>query len=111
MEEYAIKFLEILRYVRYVKDEKVKIQRFLSGLPQSYKDKIELYEPKTLEETIRKSKCCYEQRKRKLDVHKAWKEKRNENYDQRKKGFKPSNFRNQQKQPSQDVGKQARVMG
>ena len=38
MEEYANKFLELLRYVGYIKYEKVKIQRFLSGLPQYYKD-------------------------------------------------------------------------
>ena len=56
MEEYANKFLELLRYVRYIKDEKVKIQCFLSGLPQSYKDRIEFYEPITLEEAIRKAK-------------------------------------------------------
>ena len=43
MEEYANKFLELFRYVRYIKDEKVKIQRFLSGLPQSYKDMIEFF--------------------------------------------------------------------
>ena len=30
MEEYANKFLEMLWYVRYIKDEKVKIQHFLS---------------------------------------------------------------------------------
>ena len=54
MEEYANKFLELLRYVRYIKDEKVKIQRFLSGLPQSYKDRIEFYEPRTLEEAKKK---------------------------------------------------------
>ena len=55
MEEYTNKFLELLRYVRYIKDEKVKIQHFLSGLPQSYKDRIEFYEPRTLEEAIRLS--------------------------------------------------------
>ena len=33
MEEYANKFLELLRYVRYIKDEKMKIQHFLSGFP------------------------------------------------------------------------------
>ena len=38
MEEYANKFLELLRYVKYIKYEKVNIQCFLSGLPQSYKD-------------------------------------------------------------------------
>ena len=37
MEEYANKFLELLRYVTYIRDEKVKIQHFLSGFPQSYK--------------------------------------------------------------------------
>ena len=96
MEEYANKFLELLRYVRYIRDEKVKVQHFLSGLPQSYKDRIEFYEPRTLEEAIRKAKYCYEQ-KGKLDYHKAWKDKKNEKFDQRKKGLKPSNFKNQRK--------------
>ena len=95
MEEYAIRFLELLRYVRYIKDEKVKIHRFLSGLPQSYKDIIEFYGPRILEEVIRKDKYCYEQSKEKPDYHKTWKDKKNEKSDQRKKGFKPSNFKNQ----------------
>ena len=50
-----------------------------------------------MEEAIREYKYCYEQRKGKLDYNKTWKDKKNEKYDQRKKGFKPSNFRNQQK--------------
>ena len=85
MEEYANKFLELLRYVRYIKDEKVKIQLFLSGLPQSYKDRIEFYEPRTLEEAIRKDKYCYELTKDKPEYHKTWKDKNNEKYDQRKR--------------------------
>ena len=48
MEEYANNFLELLRYVSYIKDEKVKFWRFLSGLPQSYKDRIVFYETRTL---------------------------------------------------------------
>ena len=91
----ANKFLELLRYVRYIRDEKVKVQRFLSGLPQSYKYRIEFYEPRTLEEAIRKAKYFYEQSKGNSDYHKAWKDKKNEKFDQRKKGFKPSSFRNQ----------------
>ena len=94
MEEYANKFLELLRYFRYIRDEKVKIQRFLSGLPQSYKDRIEFYEPRTPEEAIQKAKYCYEKSKGKLDYQKTWKGKGNENSNQRKKGFKPFNFRN-----------------
>ena len=49
MHEYANKFLELLRYVWYIIDEKVKVQQFLNGLPQAYKDRIEFYEPRTLE--------------------------------------------------------------
>ena len=95
MEEYADRFLELLRYVRYIEDEKVKVQHFLSGLSQSYKDRIEFYESRTLEEAIRKAKYCYEQRKEKHDYHKTWKHKKNEKSDQRKKGSKPYHFRNQ----------------
>ena len=78
--------------VCHIRDDKVKIQHFLSGLPQFYKDIIEFDEPITLEEAIRKAKYCYDQKKRKPDLHKAWKEKRNGKFDQRKKGFKPSHF-------------------
>ena len=67
MEECANNFLYLLRYVRYIKDEKVKIQRFVSGLPQSYKDRIEFYEPRIPEEAIRKAKHCYDQCKGKPD--------------------------------------------
>ena len=81
MEEYANKFLELLRYVRYIKDEKVKIHPFLSGLPQYYKDRIDFYEPRPLEEAIRKAKYCYEQRKGKPDYHRTWKDKKNEKFD------------------------------
>ena len=88
MEEYANKFLDLLRYARYIRYEKVKIQHFLSGLPQAYKDRIEFYEPRTLGKAIRKARYCYEQIKGKPYIHKVWKDKNNENYDQRKKGFK-----------------------
>ena len=110
MEEYAKNFLELLRYVRYIIDDKVKVQHFLSGLPQSYKDIIEFDEPITLEEAIRKAKYCYDHNKSKPDVHKAWKDKKNDKFDQRKKGFKPSYFRNQQRHPSQAVTKLTRMM-
>ena len=79
----------------------------MRGIPKYYKDKIVFEDPRTLEEAIRKAKYCYDQNKGKPDYHKAWKDKRNEKFDQRKKGFKPSNFQNQ---PSQDVIEPARVM-
>ena len=89
----------------------LKIQHFFSGFPLSYKDKIEFYEPRTMEEEIRKDKYCYEKSKGKPDYHKTWKDKKNENYNQRKKGLKPANVRNQQKQPSQAKKQPARVVG
>jgi hypothetical protein len=63
MEEYERKSLELLKYVDFIKDEKIKIQRFLSGLPSSYKHKIWFDEPKNLEEAMRKTKYLYEHNK------------------------------------------------
>lgn len=54
MDECYNKFLELLSYPPYIKDEKVKINHFLRGLPQCYKDRIEFNEPKILHETINK---------------------------------------------------------
>ena len=75
------------------------------------KDTIEFYEPRTLEEAIRKAKYCYEQRKGKPDYHKAWKDKKNEKFDRRKKGFKSPHFRNQLRYPPQGVTNPARMKG
>ena len=54
MDEYEKRFFELLKYVDFIKDEKVKIQRFLSGLPSFYIDKIQYDNPETLEEAIRR---------------------------------------------------------
>ena len=62
-EEYTTKFLELLRYVPYLKDNKKKVQRFSNGLPLTFKDQIEYDEPRSQEEFIRNLKHCYEQSK------------------------------------------------
>jgi len=49
--------------VPYLKEEKAKIQRFISGLPVAFKDRIKFDEPISLEEAIWKLKHCYEQSK------------------------------------------------
>lgn len=36
-EEYMTKFLELLKYVPYLKYEKEKFQRFISGFPLEFK--------------------------------------------------------------------------
>ena len=60
MDEYENIFFELLKYVDIIKYEKVKIQRFLSGLPSFYSDKIQYDNPNTLEETIRRASHLYE---------------------------------------------------
>jgi hypothetical protein len=60
IDEYVNKFLELLRYAKYINDGEVKIQCLLSGLRQSYKDRIEFDDPQTLDEAIRNANYCYE---------------------------------------------------
>jgi hypothetical protein len=102
MAEYKKKFLGLLKYVRFIGDEKVKIQRFLSGLPTFYKEKIKYDEPKTLTEAIKKSKYMYEQGQGRESMQKSWKDKKNVKFDQRRKGFKPPLNRNEPNTNHQD---------
>jgi hypothetical protein len=60
MDEYEKIFFELLKYMDFIKDEKVKILRFLSGLPSFYSDKIQYDNPRALEESIRREKNIYE---------------------------------------------------
>jgi hypothetical protein len=63
MEDLINKFLELLRFVPYIREDKVKIQWFLSCLPQSYKEKIEFDNLESLSEVFKKSPMCYDQYK------------------------------------------------
>jgi hypothetical protein len=94
MEEYDKRFFELLKYVDFIKYEKVKIQRFISGLPSLYSDKILYVNPKNLEETIRRVRHLYEKRKGRPIFQKSWNDKMKGKKDQRKKGFKPPLFKN-----------------
>jgi hypothetical protein len=94
IDEYEQSFLELLKYVPFIKDEAVKIQRYLSGLPPSISDKIQYDDPKTMEETIRRVKCLYEQQREKPTFQKAWDNQKRFKKEQRQKGSKPSFFRN-----------------
>jgi len=57
--EYTRRFLELLRYVPHLKDEKEKIQRFINGFLEAYRDQIEFDDPQSLEESMRKLKHFY----------------------------------------------------
>jgi hypothetical protein len=61
MDEYDKRLFELLKYIEFIKDEKVKIQRFMSGLPHFYSGKIQYYKPMNLDEVIRREKNLYEQ--------------------------------------------------
>jgi hypothetical protein len=73
IEEYVNRFLNLLRYVPYIKAENEKVQRFISGLPKDYRNKIEFDEPKTLEDTIRKETYCQEQYGCRAEPREDWK--------------------------------------
>jgi hypothetical protein len=40
MDNYERRFLELLNYVDFIKDEHVKIQMFLSGMPSIFNENI-----------------------------------------------------------------------
>ena len=81
IDEYERRFLELLKYVSFIKEETVKIQRYLSGLPSSIGDKIQYDDPKTMEEMIRRVKWLYEQQRGKCTFQKAWEDKKKFNMD------------------------------
>jgi hypothetical protein len=95
IEEYVRRFLELLRYVPYIKAEKAKVQRFISGLPKDYQNVIEFDEPKTLEDTIRKARYFYEQLGHRTEPREGWKHKNSLGF--QKKGFKSPRFKNYKK--------------
>jgi hypothetical protein len=49
IDGFERRFLDLLNYVSFIKDEKVKIHRYLSGFPSFISDKIQYDDPKTLE--------------------------------------------------------------
>jgi hypothetical protein len=87
MEDLINNFLELLRFVPYIREDKVKIQFFLSYLQQSYKDRIEFENPKSLSEVFKKARMCYNQYKQWVEFRKAWKDKKQEQMNQWKKGY------------------------
>jgi hypothetical protein len=116
MDKYEKRFFELLKYVDFIKDEKVKIHSFLSGLPSSYSDKIQYDNPKTLEETIGRERHLYERSKGRPMFQKIWNDMMKEKKDQIHKVFKPPFFRNnsqsnQQGQTTQNDEKNADSFG
>jgi hypothetical protein len=97
IEEYVNKFLDLLRYVPYIKAEKAKVQRFISGLPKEYRNRIEFDKPKTLEDTIRKETYCHEQYGHQAESRGDLKQKSGSRF--QKNWIKSSGFKNYKKNP------------
>lgn len=77
MDEFINRFTSLLRYVPYIKEEKAKVQRFVSSLPSYIRERIEFENPRTMDEAIRKARICYQQNKQKGDApNKRWNERR-----------------------------------
>jgi hypothetical protein len=102
MEKYEKTFLGLLNYVGFINDEKVNIQRFLSGLSDFYKEKIRYDDLNTLTKATRKDKYLYEKVQGRESMQKSWKDKKKEKYDQRRNGFKPPFNRNEPNKNHQD---------
>ena len=60
MDTFINRFLDLLNYVPYIKDEKVKIQQFLGCLFPNFRERTEFDMPKTLDTTLHKARLCYE---------------------------------------------------
>ena len=93
MDEFIAKFTLLLCYVPYLRDEKAKVQRFLSSLPTHMKERIEFLNPKTMDEAIRKARLCYQQAKTKMDQGKGWQPRKENRNSAGAKRSKTSNFR------------------
>ena len=60
MDAFINRFLDLLHYVPYIKEEKVKILKFLGCLPPNFRDRIKFDMPKTLDTALHKARLCYE---------------------------------------------------
>eukprot|EP00253_Pinus_taeda_P001879 PITA_01879 len=77
MDEFITRFTSLLRYVPYIREEKEKVQRFVSSLPSYMRERIEFDNPKSMDEVIRKARICYQQGKQKGETaSRKWNEKK-----------------------------------
>eukprot|EP00253_Pinus_taeda_P012349 PITA_12349 len=77
MDEFITRFTSLLRYVPYIREEKAKVQRFVSSLPVYMRERIEFDNPKSMDEVICKARICYQQSKQKGEAaNRKWNEKK-----------------------------------
>jgi hypothetical protein len=82
-------FLELIKYIHtYNQDDKLKMNRFISGLNLAYRNQLSIPDLKTLVNAIKKVRHCEERTQGQQDLHKKLKEKGNKQH----KFYKPSSF-------------------
>ena len=59
MDDFINIILDLLHYVPYIKDEKVKIKQFLGCLPPNFRERIEFDMPRTFDTTLHKYRLFY----------------------------------------------------
>lgn len=96
-EEYGQKLMELLRYIGVIKDDKIKIQRYVHVVPSFYAYWLIFDESKILDAIMTKAKQLYEHNRNKTTIQKSWDNKKKSFMEQRKEGFKPSPLRNNPK--------------
>ena len=93
MDAFINRILDLLHYVPYIKDEKVKIQLFLGCLPPKFWERIEFDMLKTLDTTLDKARICYEHGKLSQEKMNQNKDKSNKFSNNPKPGFNPQPYR------------------
>eukprot|EP00253_Pinus_taeda_P012064 PITA_12064 len=53
MDEFITRFTSLLRYIPYIREEKAKVQRFVSSLPLYMRERIEFDNPKSMDENFK----------------------------------------------------------
>lgn len=96
--EYTTMFLELLRYISSLMDEKAKVESFFSGLQLEFRDQIEYDESQSHEDVIGKLKFFYEQSKNNTKSQDGWKGK-----DKYKGKWKPKRVRPQNAEDNKNV--------
>ena len=81
MDAFINRFLDLLHYVPYINDEKVKIQHFLGCVPPNFWERIEVDMPKTLDTTLQKYRIYYEHGKPRQENMNRSREKSKNFYD------------------------------
>jgi hypothetical protein len=82
MDDLTDNFFYLLRFVPYIREDNLKILRFLRNLPRSYKDKIEFENPKSLNDVFRKVRMCHNQYKQRFGTPKACKDRKKDKLNQ-----------------------------